>query len=443
MIFSLFVLKAGLHGTLLISLTFIATYLVVLGYSYSDIKTAMFAGLSKSMPAMVIFLLIGIVIVTFIQSGTVPTLIYYGLKFIDPVIFLPAGLILCSLMSLATGTSWGTVGTGGIVLLGIGYAMGFPLPIVAGMIVSGATFGDKMSPVSDTTNLASISAETDLYSHIKSMSYTTAPTYLITLVVFTIVGFNIEFQDSHLHNITSLMDSINSNFNVNVLMLSPMLLLLILSFKKVPAEAAMLISSLFAAVITVLFQNFDLQTVVSGLYDGNSQSTNNEVLDTLLNRGGMVDMTWTFTISLLAIAMGSMLDKFNIMQDIVKSFLYAVKTVGGAVAGTIASAFAFNLSLGESYISIILSGQMFKEKFDKLGVDRNVLSRSTEEGSTLLTALIPWTTTGVFYYATLKVPVLDFAPWALLNWINPIIGIIFAYLGIAIFKTNKQHTIQK
>ena len=437
MIYSLFIIKSGLHGTLLIALSAIAAYLFILGYRYADIKKAIFAGLCHGLPAMVIFLLIGLVIVTFIQSGTVPTLVYYGLKFIDPIVFFPAGLILCSLMSLATGTSWGTVGTGGIVLIGMGTAMEIPLPIVAGMIISGASFGDKMSPVSDTTNLAAISADTDLFNHIRSMLYTTVPTYILALIIFTIVGLEYADSPTQTDKVLELMSAIDQNYTVNPLMLLPMLMLLVLSIKRVPAEVTMITSSLLAAAMALLFQNYDLQSILSGFYDGNSSDTGSELLNQLLNRGGIIDMTWTFTVSLLAIAMGSMLDKFGILKQLVEFFLTNIKSVGSVIAGTITSAFSFNLALGESYISIILSSQMFKKKFDDLNVDRSVLSRSCEEGSTLLTSLIPWTTTGVFYFATLGIPVLDYAPWALLNWINPLVGILFGYLGIAVFRAKK------
>ena len=435
MVTSIFIIGSGLHGTLLIAISVIVSYLYILGYKYKDIKQAIYTGLAKGMPAMVIFLLIGLVIVTFIQSGTVPTLVYYGLKFIDPVVFLPAGLILCSLMSLATGTSWGTVGTGGIVLIGMALAMDIPLPVVAGMIISGASFGDKMSPVSDTTNLAAISANTDLYDHIKSMLYTTVPTYILVLIIFSIVGTNYYSATAeNSEKISELMQSLDDNFTVNPLMITPMLLLLVLSIKKVPAEVSMVVSSMLAAIFAYCFQDYQANTIISGFYDGNSSESGNDTLDILLNRGGMVDMTWTFTISLLAISMGAILDKFNILQHVVEKLLHSIKTTGNVIASCIVTNFSFNLALGESYVSIIMSSQMFKSKFDKLKINRNVLSRSCEEGSTLLTSLIPWTTTGVFYYATLGVAVIDYAPWALLNWINPIVGIIFGYLGIAIFR---------
>lgn len=430
----LFVLESGLHGVLLMGIVWVVINCIPLGTSLEDVRHAMRIGMDRAMPAMFIFLMIGVVIATFILSGTVGTLIYYGLKFMHPAIFLPAGLILCSLMSLAVGTSWGTVGTGGIVLIGIGAAMGIPLPIVAGMIVSGASFGDKMSPVSDTTNLAALSAETDLYSHIKSMAYTTIPTYLITLIAFSWIGYQFANQPLPQAELDALLQGLQGAFQINPFMLLPLLVLLVLSMKGVVAEAGMLISALVAAVLAVAFQDVSVSNVISSFYDGAKIETGNAKLDPLLNRGGITDMAWTFTLSFIAIGLGAVLERMGFLSVLMEWLLHKVKRAASLVTCAIAGTFTSNMLLGESYISMILSGQMFKDKFDEVGVDRKVLSRSLEEGGTLLTALIPWTTTGAFYAATLGVDTLVYAQWSLLNWINPLIGILFAWLGIALFK---------
>lgn len=428
-------LKAGLHGILLIALVWVNINSLLLGAKYSEVQKAMLSGSTRAMPAMFIFLLIGVVIVTFIHSGTVATLVYYGLKFMHPAVFLPAGLILCSLMSLATGTSWGTVGTGGIVLIGVGSAMGIPLPIVAGMIISGASFGDKMSPVSDTTNLAALASESDLYAHIKSMLYTTGPSYLLAIIGFTWIGLGFTEQKLPEADLQVLLTGLESAFTINVFMLLPMLVLLGLAMKRVAAEAAMLVASLVAAVMAILFQDRGLAEVVTGFYEGAKIVTGIETLDKLFNRGGIVDMAWTFTMTVIAVSLGGVLEYFGFLNVLISAILKRIKQAASLVTTTIVTAFASNLAMGESYISIILGGQMFKEDFDKRGLDRSVLSRSLEEGSTLMTALIPWTTTGAFYTATLGIATLDYAQWALLNWINPLVGILFAWLGIALFKS--------
>ncbi|MEQ8953322.1 MAG: Na+/H+ antiporter NhaC family protein, partial [Gammaproteobacteria bacterium] len=249
--FGLFILEAALHGVLMLGLVWVAANALILAPNYSQIREAMLSGASRAMPAMFIFLLIGIVIVTFIQAGTIGTLIYYGLEFMHPGIVLPAGLILCSLMSLAVGTSWGTVATGGIVLMGVGGAMGIPLPIIAGMVISGASFGDKMSPVSDTTNLSALSAETGLYQHIRSMAYTTGPTYLIVLLIFSWIGWGYADQALPQARLDMLLDGLEQAFKINIIMLLPLVVLFALAMKRVPAEAAMMISSLTAGLMAI------------------------------------------------------------------------------------------------------------------------------------------------------------------------------------------------
>jgi Na+:H+ antiporter, NhaC family len=435
--FGLFILEAALHGVLMLGLVWVAANALLLAPSYSQIREAMLSGASRAMPAMFIFLLIGIVIVTFIQAGTIGTLIYYGLEFMHPGIVLPAGLILCSLMSLAVGTSWGTVATGGIVLLGVGGAMGIPLPIIAGMVISGASFGDKMSPVSDTTNLSALSAETDLYQHIRSMAYTTGPTYLIVLIIFSWIGWGYADQALPQERLDMLLEGLGQAFTINIFMLLP---LFALAMKRVPAEAAMMISSLTAGVMAMIFQDRSMEQVVTGFYDGATVATNVETLDTLLNRGGIGDMTWTYTLAVIAISLGAILEKFGFLRVPLEFFLKRIKRRGTLVASTILTAFASNLAIAESYISIILTGQLYKKSFDDQGLDRSVLSRSLEEGSTLLTALIPWTTTGVFYAATLGVPTMEYIQWSFLNWMNPMMGILFAFLGIGMFRKKTEAT---
>ena len=433
--YGIFVLKAGLHGLLLLGIVWVVLSSLPLRATLPQVRAAMRDGMDRAMPAMFIFLTIGVVIATFILSGTVGTLIYYGLKFMHPAIFLPAGLILCSVMSLAVGTSWGTVATGGVVLIGVGAAMGMPLPMVAGMIVSGASFGDKMSPVSDTTNLSALSAETDLYAHIKSMAYTTIPSYLITLAVFSWLGMR--FADSPLpqQELDALLAGLDSTFTISPLMLLPLLVLLVLSIRGVIAEAGMLIAALVAAALAVIVQDSSLSEVISSFYDGATVETGSDKLDPLLNRGGITEMAWTFTLSFIAISLGAIMEHMGFLKTLMDWLLGQVKRAASLVTCAIAGTFAGNLLLGESYVSIVLSGQMFKEKFDEVGVDRKVLSRSIEEGGTLMTALIPWTTTGAFYTATLGVATLEYAQWSFLNWINPLIGILFAWLGIALFRT--------
>jgi NhaC family Na+:H+ antiporter len=444
----LFGFAVSLHSLLLICLLVAASsaWLLYKG-NFAPIIAAMNSGIERALTSVYIFLLIGVLIAAFIQSGTVGTLIYYGLIFISPGVFLPAGLILCSLMSLATGTSWGTVGTVGVVLIAIGNAMGIPLPIVAGMIISGATFGDKMSPVSDTTNLAAMAAKTTLPRHIRSMLRTTIPTYVICLIAFTVIGMQYVGPSSLLSNtvstdniivatdnITELLTGLQHAYQIDLINLLPLLTMFALILCRVSALPAMFMAAIVAVVLAVTVQGAELTQVLNALFNGGSADTGITVLDDLLSRGGMSAMMWTLSLALLALALGGILDRFGFLKVLIQVMLRNIKHQGSLIAMTITTCFVGNMSLGEAYMSIILNGQLYGDTYDERGIDRAILSRSLEEGATLTTAIIPWTTGGAFFATTLGVHVIDYAPWAILNWLNPFIAILFAYAGLGSYK---------
>ena len=408
-----------------------------LGADYHTIKSAMNDGIHSALSAIYIFILIGVIIAAFIESGTLATLLYYGIRLIEPAIFLPAGLLFCTIMSLATGTSWGTVGTAGVVLMSIGESMGFPVAVVAGMIISGASFGDKMSPVSDTTNLSAMTSRTDLYAHIKSMSYTSGPVYLIVLALFTFYGLNYSESVLPAEHLDSLSDGLRSTFNISLWALLPLLAMLILSTRRVSAELAMAGSALVAVLLALVLQGQEFGVVLNSLFYGGSVRSEVAELDSLLGRGGISSMMWTLSLSLMALALGGILDRFGFLRVLIVGILSRVKRAATLVATTIITSLFGNMGMGEAYMTIILGGQLFGDAYDEKGLDRCVLSRSLEEGATLTTALIPWTTGGAFFASTLGVSVLEYAPWALLNWMNPLLSIALAYSGFALFRTGR------
>lgn len=430
----LFYLDTSLHSLMLMCLLIAGVSARCLGSDYRTIRDAMDEGIRGALSAIYIFILIGVIIAAFIEGGTLATLLYYGIRLIEPGIFLPAGLVFCTIMSLATGTSWGTVGTAGVVLMGIGESMGFPMPVVAGMIISGATFGDKMSPVSDTTNLAAMTSKTDLYKHIKSMSYTSVPVYSLILILFTVYGLN--YRDSTLHagHLESLMEGLQATFNISFLALLPLLTMFILSARKVSAELAMMMSAVVAVILALVLQDREFGVVLNSLFSGGSIRSGVAELDSLLGRGGISSMMWTLSLSLMALALGGILDRFGFLRVLIVGILSRVKRGASLVATTIITSVFGNMGMGEAYMTIILGGQLFGDAYDKKGIDRSVMSRSLEEGATLTTALIPWTTGGAFFASALGISVLEYAPWALFNWLNPLVSIVFAYLGIALFK---------
>jgi NhaC family Na+:H+ antiporter len=433
-IFGLLRLQIDLHSLLIIGLIWTAGHASSLGFRFDSLKTAMSGGIEKGLAAIYIFVLIGVLIAALIAGGTVASLIHYGVDLLSPGLFLPAGLLLCSLMSLATGTAWGTIGTIGVVLMGLGEALEIPLPLVAGMVVSGASFGDKMSPVSDTTNLAAMSAETDLYAHIKSMLYTTGPSYVLALVAFTVVGLQYADQSLSVQNLVVLKEALASEFAIGVTALLPLVVLLVLSVRRVPAELSMLASVGVAVVLAVTVQGQGIVSVLNSLNTGYVSSTGLEQVDTLLTRGGVQSMMWTLSLALIALALGGLLDRAGFVRVLVSGLLARIKRSATLMTTTIAAGVVANMSMGEAYLSIIFGGQIFKESYEADGLERHLLSRCLEEGATLSTSLIPWTTSGAFCMGALGLSALEYAPWAFFNYINPLLSITLAYMGFGIFR---------
>lgn len=432
----LFVFQISLHALIFLALIWAGLHTHSLGYSFTAIRSMMDEGIVRALPAIYIFLLIGMVIASFMQSGTIASLLYFGLDWLSPSLFLATGFVLCSLMSVATGTSWGTVGTIGVVLIGIGNAMGIPLPLVAGMIVSGATFGDKLSPISDTTNLAAMSAGTNLYRHIGSMLYTTLPTFIIVLAIFLVWG--LQYGDYHLPqaHLAEIRSALVHSYRMNgVITLLPLLVMLGMSMKRYSAETSMTCSILLAMLISVAYQGRDAVNVINALWLNTPGHTGIANIDELLGRGGLYSMAWTLLLSIMALALGGILYRARFLQVLLMQLIAPISRASTLIAATIASGLAGNLIMGEAYISIILNCQLFRQPYREKQLDLAVLSRSIEEGSTLTTGLIPWTTAGVFYAATLGIPTLDYAAYALLNVLNPLVSIIMAMLGIGLLRT--------
>jgi len=431
----LFVWQASLHALIFLALIWVSIQTRGLGYSFGAIRRMMDAGITKALPAIYIFLLIGMVIASFMQSGTIASLLYYGLDWLNPSIFLVVGFALCGLMSIATGTSWGTVGTVGIVLIGIGDAMSIPLPLVAGAIVSGATFGDKLSPISDTTNLAAMSAGTSLYRHIGSMLYTSVPTFFIVLIIFTIWGMQYDRNALPGNYINEIRDALAGTYQLDLwVTLLPLLLMLGLSIQRYAAEVSMSCSILLAMLIAVVYQDKDGVDVINALWINLPEATGIESIDALLGRGGIYNMAWTLLLSILALALGGIMHHAGFLRVLLLQIISRIQRISTLIFTTIAAGFLGNIAMGEAYISIILNCQLFKGAYQEKELDQAILSRSVEEGSTLTTGLIPWTTAGTFYAATLGVPTLDYAGYALLNLLNPLVSIVMAILGIGLLQ---------
>ncbi|MEQ8952644.1 MAG: Na+/H+ antiporter NhaC [Gammaproteobacteria bacterium] len=432
----LFAFAVSLHSLLFMALLWASCCALLQGHPYQEIRDFMSAAVTRALPAIQIFILIGMVIASFIKAGTIATLMYFGLDWLSPALFLPIGMLLCAIMSVATGTSWGTVGTLGVVFIGMGSAMGIPLPVVAGMVVCGATFGDKMSPVSDTTNLAAMSADTNLYRHIYVMLYTTLPSFVLALVIFTLLGTGYANNEFRADELLDIRQALTGEYRFSPLItLLPIAVLAVLSIRRFAPEVTMSLSVVVAVLVAIIYQHQDPVAVLNSLWANTPGTTGLESIDELLGRGGISSMSYTLILAVLAITLGGILHGAGFLTVLLAGIISRIKRTTSLLATTILSGMIGNMGLGEAYISIILNCQLFQQKFDEAGLERAMLSRSVEEGATLTTPLIPWTTAGAFYTATLGVPVLDYIGFAFFNYLNGIIAVIMAALGLGLFRS--------
>ena len=421
-----------LHAVLVGAIGLVGGVGVALGHSWERLAESMATGVSRAMPALFIFLLIGLLIGSWMVSGTIATLLRYGLALVTPEWFLPLGVIACAVVSLGTGTAWGTVGTLGVALIGVGEGLGLSPGLTAGMVVSGATFGDKLSPVSDTTNLAAASSGADLYGHIRGMLSTTVPVLLLCVVAYAFVGWSASSSGYQADRIQRVLGLLDREFVVHWGLLSPMALVLALSVRRVPPIPAMAAGAGLGVCLAVAVQGASLADALQALNEGYVAHTGDPHVDKLLTRGGIQNMMWTFSLAVLALGLGGMLERLGVLRVLVDALLTRVNRIGTLVAASIGTGFLTNAIVGEAYLSIVLAGRLLNPAYRKHGLANRMLSRSLEDGATLTTPLIPWTTAGAFMAGALGVATLDYAPWALFNWLNPLASIGLAYAGLAV-----------
>ncbi len=424
---------------LLIGMVFVTLISRSLGYKFNDLMELIKQSIGESTFGLWFFIAIGAIIASWMAAGTVPAIIYYGLGFISPTVFLPAGFVLCVITALSTGTSWGTVGTVGIALVGIGQGLGIPLPVTAGMIISGAITGDKMSPVSDTPNLTSMSAGADLYETIKAMMQTIAPAFIITLGLFIYMGIKYGSGDANLTVITETRSVLAANFNLNPIVMLPIAILIVLNIFKFPSLPSMTIAVIAGLVVAVIFQDATIPAALESLNSGFKIETGSTYVDPILNRGGIQSMMWTFSVAFMALSLGGVLSKVGYMETLIKGLVNKAKTVGSLTLLVMMSSITSTAAFGEAYLSFILNGELFKKQFDKVGLNRAMLARIVSEGGLMLAPLMPWTTFGAFVTATLGISGFVFAPYAFMSFLSPIISVLMTYLGLAIVWNNKKN----
>ena len=429
-------LSASIAG--LIALRFKVSWTKILHSITNSINTAM--------PSILILLIIGSLAGTWLVSGIVPVMIYYGLKMIHPSVFLFTALVVCCLVSLITGSSWSTVATIGVALLGIGKTLGLHEGLVAGAIISGSYFGDKMSPLSDTTNLAPAVAGTDLFTHIRYMVITTTPSIILAAIIFSVIGFSSDYGTIE-NNVNAVIESIEKSFHLSPFLLLIPVMLIIVIVKKVPALPALLIGTLLGAIAALIFQPHILnqlgregldqfrstyQVILQSMFGDISIQTDNELMNELFSTGGMAGMLNTVWLIISAMVFGGAMESAGLLTRISHSVVNLAHSTGSLIASTVATCIFFNLTASDQYISIVVPGRMYAKTFRERGLKPEVLSRTLEDAGTLTSVLVPWNTCGATQAKVLGMATITYLPYCFFNLINPVVAIIIAYMNYKI-----------
>lgn len=441
----------GLSGSnqivLILSATVAALVAIFrLGYSWETLQDGVIKSISAAMSSILILFLIGSLAGTWLLSGVVPAMIYYGLQILSPGIFLFAACVVSGIVSVATGSSWTTVATVGVALLGIGKALGFEEGIIAGAIISGAYFGDKMSPLSDTTNLAPAMAGTDLFTHIRYMAKTTIPSITIALIMFAVIGFNYETSGS-VEDVKAISTVILERFNVNGWLFIVPLVVLGMIIKKVPAIPALLTGAILGGIFALIFQPQIISSiagedgsyayqgfkaVMMAMYGEISVVTSNDVVNELLVTGGMAGMLDTIWLIICAMVFGGIMEESGMLKVMAEAVIKKVHRVGSLIASTAATCVFFNITTSDQYLAILVPGRMYADVYKKRGLKPENLSRTLEDSATVTSVLVPWNTCGATQASVLGVATLAYAPFCFFNIISPFMTVLFGYLKIGI-----------
>ena len=443
------------HIPMFVGVIIAALVSMKIGYKWADIEGMMIHGISMAMQAILILCIVGMMVGVWILSGTIPTMIYYGLKLLSPSIFLIAAVLICSVTSLATGTSWGTMGTMGLALMGIAQGMGMPLGPTAGAILAGAYFGDKLSPLSDTTNLAPAMAGTDVFTHVKYMIKATMVAYIIALIFFAVYGFmhatsgNVDTSQADI-----LINGIADSFNVNpVLLLPPLVVILAIAF-KMPAIPGITLGVITGAILAPIFQGnlaiFDpdsleidhiganLGDILSISRNGFVMATGIESLDSLLSTGGLMNMASSILMTVMAMMFGGIMEGTHQLETIVNRLLKHIHSGPALIGATEVTCIVSNTVMPEQYISILVPGRMFAPAYRQMGIHPKCLSNALESAGTVTSCLIPWNTCGVYIQTTLNIDPTTWIPWAVFNYIQPLVTFLLAFPKVTYTKMTEE-----
>jgi len=446
----------SLGGANQLALLFAAATATIVGIKFGAQWKKILDGISKSIssttPSIIILLLIGALAGTWLLSGIVPAMIYYGLQILSPEIFLFATAIITAIVSLATGSSWSTIATIGIALLGIGQALGLPVGLIGGAIISGAYFGDKMSPLSDTTNLAPAMAGTDLFTHIRYMMYTTIPSFVLTLIIFLVIGFT--YTTSGTQDINELLLAISNSFNVSGWLFLVPVLVIALIIKKTPAIPALLAGTILGGIFAVIFQpevilsvasaselniSSAYMAIINAMGSDITITTENEMINNLLSTSGMAGMLNTIWLIICAMIFGGAMEATGLLKRVAEPIIEYADSTGSLIATTAGTCIFFNITASDQYLSIVVPGRMFADTYKEKGLAPENLSRTLEDSGTVTSVLIPWNTCGATQSAVLGVATFAYLPFCFFNLISPLMTIAYGYFGIKIkkIKTDK------
>lgn len=421
------------HIPLVLACVVTAFVAAACGYKWDAIITGALDSVKSAVEALLIILCVGMLIGSWVWAGTMPAMVYYGLKFISPSVFLALGLVLTAIVGLATGSSWTASGTVGVALMGVAMGLGISAPLAAGMIIAGAYTGDKLSPLSDSTNVAAAAAGTPLYDHVGAMMTTTVPSFVISFVLYLIVGFVVIDTSGYDASLAQgIMDAIAENFYLSPWIMLPVLVVIFAAVKRIPAIPSLLLAAAVAAVIAIFAQGASVPDVLIGLQAGFSIETGNEYADSLLNRGGLDSMLWTISLIMFALAYGGMMEKCRFVESLMGGIVKRVKSTASLVAATIITGIICDVILTDQYLAIMIPSRMFRDEFDKRDLSRSFLSRTTEDGATLWSPMIPWNGCGAYQAATLGVHNFAFMPFAFVNLINPVLAVVITAFGIGV-----------
>ncbi len=411
-----------------------------LGYSWEDMQKGVIEKISRALPATLILWSVGLLIGSWMFCGTVPMIIYYGIQIINPKYLLLTAFFITAILSTITGTSWGSAGTIGVAIMGIAHGLNVSLPATAGAVVAGSYFGDKLSPFSDTTNLAPIAAGSELYEHIKHMLYTTIPASIVSIIVYYLVGLKMTSTGSTAESVALLQGQLNQLFNWNILLLLPVVIMIAGSLLKLPTLPTMIINSIISVLIGVFVQGFSLidgfKSMIGGFnisMTGFEGEISSDVL-TLINRGGTTSVTATTVLVFCSMGFAGIMSASGMLDVVLKAILNRVKTTAGVIISTITSCFTVAFITGNSYLSILIPGELFSDIYIQRNLAPKNLSRTLEDSGTVLVPLIPWSAAGAYMSVTLGVATLEYLPWAILNYAGIVFAIILAITGIGVTK---------